>query len=75
LTTVKNSKVFISYSHDSDAHMNRVFDLSERLRDEGVDCEIDQYETSPAGGQGGPGIRSEMLIYPRQAHENYLVWV
>jgi hypothetical protein len=30
--------------------MNRVFDLSERLRDEGVDCEIDQYQTSPAGG-------------------------
>lgn len=50
MATVKNPKVFISYSHDSDAHMNRVFDLSERLRDEGIDCEIDQYETSPPGG-------------------------
>jgi hypothetical protein len=48
--TVTNPRVFISYSHDSDAHMNLVFDLSERLREEGVDCEIDQYETSPTGG-------------------------
>lgn len=43
-------KVFISYSHDSDAHMNRILALSDRLRAEGVDCEIDQYEISPAGG-------------------------
>lgn len=50
MTTAKSPKVFISYSHDSDTHMNRVFDLSERLRDEGVDCEIDQYEVSPPGG-------------------------
>lgn len=43
-------KVFISYSHDSDEHMNRILALSDRLRAEGVDCEIDQYEISPAGG-------------------------
>lgn len=50
MSTAKSPTVFISYSHDSDTHMNRVFDLSERLRDEGVDCEIDQYEISPPGG-------------------------
>lgn len=43
-------KVFISYSHDSDAHRLRVFELSEKLRIEGVDCSIDQYEMAPADG-------------------------
>lgn len=45
-----NIKVFISYSHDSAQHRDRVLRLSDRLRAEGVDCEIDQYETSPLGG-------------------------
>ncbi len=45
-------KVFISYSHDSDAHSLRVLDLSNRLRDGGIDCEIDQY--NPAPEQGWP---------------------
>ncbi|MBI4641535.1 MAG: tetratricopeptide repeat protein, partial [Candidatus Tectomicrobia bacterium] len=43
-------KVFISYSHDSPQHMNRVLDLSNRLRADGIDCHIDQYETSPPEG-------------------------
>lgn len=43
-------KVFISYSHDSDAHRGRVFELSEKLRSEGVDCNIDQYEMAPPDG-------------------------
>lgn len=30
--------------------MNRVWDLSERLRGDGVDCRIDQHEESPAEG-------------------------
>lgn len=42
--------VFISYSHDSDEHKDRVHLLSEKLRLEGIDCHIDQYETSPAEG-------------------------
>ena len=37
-------KVFISYSHDSDEHKDQVLELSDRLRDEGIDCIIDQYE-------------------------------
>jgi hypothetical protein len=43
-------KVFISYTHDSEEHKQRVGALSDRLRQWGVDCEIDQYEMSPAGG-------------------------
>ena len=38
-------KVFISYSHDSPEHRQRVLDLASRLRVEGVDCELDQYVT------------------------------
>jgi hypothetical protein len=43
-------QVFVSYSHDSSAHLDRVLALSNRLRQEGVDCRIDQYEESPAEG-------------------------
>jgi tetratricopeptide (TPR) repeat protein len=43
-------QVFISYSHDSPVHVDRVLALSNRLREEGVDCRIDQYEQSPAEG-------------------------
>ncbi len=46
----KMPKVFISYSHDSLEHMDRVLDISDRLRVEGIDCTIDQYEMSPARG-------------------------
>lgn len=46
----KSSKVFISYSHDSSEHKERVLQLSNHLRSEGVDCNIDQYETSPSQG-------------------------
>jgi len=45
-------KVFISYSHDSDTHREWVLDLSNRLREGGIDCEIDQYD--PAPDQGWP---------------------
>lgn len=43
-------KVFISYSHDSKDHMNLVLSLSNQLRIDGIDCEIDQYEKSPSEG-------------------------
>jgi internalin A len=43
-------KVFISYSHDSAAHKDRVLALADRLRDDGIDCNIDQYEQSPPVG-------------------------
>lgn len=46
----KSSRVFISYSHDSNKHKENVLLLSNRLRKEGIDCNIDQYETSPPEG-------------------------
>ncbi|PWQ96872.1 toll/interleukin-1 receptor domain-containing protein [Leucothrix pacifica] len=44
------SKVFISYSHDSDTHREQVLALSNHLRGDGVDCWIDQYEPAPPEG-------------------------
>jgi len=43
-------KVFISYSHDSPKHDDRVLNLSDQLRQEGINSIIDQYETSPSEG-------------------------
>jgi tetratricopeptide (TPR) repeat protein len=43
-------RAFISYSHDSAEHKNRVWDLCERLRSDGIDCRIDQQEFSPPEG-------------------------
>jgi nucleoside phosphorylase len=43
-------KVFISYSHDSQEHRERVLNLADRLRDDGIDANIDQYENPPAKG-------------------------
>ena len=45
-----NPKVFISYSHDSQELIDEVLTLSDRLRTDGIDCTIDQYETSPPEG-------------------------
>jgi nitrogen fixation protein len=46
----ENIRVFISYSHDSPEHMDRVLMLADRLRGDGIDCIIDQYEISPREG-------------------------
>ncbi len=43
-------RVFISYSHDSPEHADRVLALSDRLRKDGIDCILDQYELSPPEG-------------------------
>ena len=43
-------KVFISYSHDSTEHAERVLELSNRLRRDGVDCMIDQYRRRTEAG-------------------------
>ena len=40
-------KVFISYSHDSQDHKKWVLDLASRLRNNGVDATIDQWELKP----------------------------
>ena len=43
-------KVFISYSHDSQEHEDRVLALANRLRADGVDALIDQYNPTPPEG-------------------------
>src|SRR5262245_41841355 len=43
-------RVFISYEHESAAHKRACFDLAERLRREGVNAWIDQYEEAPPEG-------------------------
>ena len=43
-------KVFISYSHDSDEHKDRVLALANRLRQDGIDATLDRYEASPPEG-------------------------
>jgi hypothetical protein len=43
-------KVFISYSHDTVEHQERVLGLADRLRADGIDAEIDQYNVSPPEG-------------------------
>jgi len=43
-------RVFISYSHDSRDHKDRVLELADRLCDGGLDCQLDQYEAAPPEG-------------------------
>ncbi len=43
-------RVFISYSHDSPEHQDRVLALSDQLRKDGIDCNIDQYVTLASEG-------------------------
>ena len=43
-------RVFISYTHDTPEHEAHMWDVSEQLRSDGVDCHIDQEEQSPIGG-------------------------
>jgi tetratricopeptide (TPR) repeat protein len=42
--------VFISYSQESIKHSDRVLALADRLREEGIDCNLDRYEESPPQG-------------------------
>lgn len=48
---MKHPKIFISYSHDSQEHRERVLGLAERLRTDGYEAMIDQYvEGTPPQG-------------------------
>ncbi len=44
------SNIFISYSHDSKQHADRVLSLSNRLIKEGLDCILDLYVENPEEG-------------------------
>lgn len=46
----ENPKVFISYTHDSREHADKILSFSNSLRSEGIDTILDQYETSPSEG-------------------------
>lgn len=46
----KPIRVFVSYSHDSWQHVDRVLDLCNNLRNDGIDAELDQYEPAPPEG-------------------------
>jgi hypothetical protein len=39
-------KVFVSYTHDSRDHSQRVLELANALRDAGFDCDLDQYHVN-----------------------------
>ncbi len=41
-------KVYITYSYESDQSMNRIRELSGRLRERGIDCAFNEYVGSPA---------------------------
>ena len=43
LRPVQPVRVFISYSHDSPEHLDRVLALAQQLRRDGVDAELDQF--------------------------------
>lgn len=42
--------VFISYSHDSGHHVDRVLALADQLRADAIDVRLDQYEPHPPAG-------------------------
>lgn len=48
-------KVFISY--DSEAHADRVLNLGNGPREDGIDAKIGQYEDSPPEGMAGQRLR------------------
>lgn len=48
--SVPVGEVFISYSWETEDHVQAVLALSNRLRSEGIDCVLDQYEQSPPEG-------------------------
>ena len=54
-------KVFVSYSHDTVEHQERVLGLADRLRADGIDAEIDQYNASHRkAGRSGASSRSTL---------------
>lgn len=42
--------VFISYSHDSEEHKDRVLSFADQLCDDGIDCWLDHYIDAPPEG-------------------------
>lgn len=47
---IEHPKVFISYSHQDSDYETKMLDFSNRLRDDGIDANIDLYEEAPSEG-------------------------
>ena len=45
-------RILISYSHDDPAHCDRVLALADRLRADGIDAVVDQYNFDLSNPQG-----------------------
>ena len=43
-------RVFISYSHDSEKHAIRVMEFADKLRNDGIDANVDAYTPHPEEG-------------------------
>jgi tetratricopeptide (TPR) repeat protein len=50
MITAPAPRVFVSYSHDSPAHVERVLALTQQLRQDGIDTWIDRFEAAPVQG-------------------------
>ncbi|MEM9456562.1 MAG: SEFIR domain-containing protein [Myxococcota bacterium] len=57
------SSTFISYSHDSKDHAQRVLALADQLRADGIDAQIDRYVQNPP--EGWPRWRQQQLSQSR----------
>ncbi|QDV17757.1 hypothetical protein Pan153_24120 [Gimesia panareensis] len=62
-------RVFISYSHDSDEHKQRVREQVTCLRKAGVDARLDQYEV-PAPPDGWPQWSARQVV---QSHFTFVI--
>src|SRR5258708_7847113 len=47
MSTISSPRVFVSYSHDSRAHKLWVAEFAARLRHNGIDAVLDQWEIGP----------------------------
>lgn len=59
-TRSTSPRVFISYTHDSNQHRERVLMLADSLRKHGVDCDLDQYEIALRQSDG-PAWMAKMI--------------
>ena len=57
---MKRVSVFLSYSRDDANHVKRVVSLAKRLRKEGIDAIIDEYEV-PSPPDGWPAWMERMI--------------
>jgi SEFIR domain len=69
-TSLAGCRVFVSYSHDSPEHEDRVLALANQLRNDGIEAWIDQYVPDPNEGW----IRW-MRSQVRQANRVLLVFI